>query len=180
MRTARAARWFFLIQPIRSLFFWRRRCRCYRPCLSYLLNHVTYAGVDLVSPQRRSQDHLPFYPFEVGTWKILGTRLISHQLFDQFDVRVDKSVSCSSSLLSGVGFGWKTRGGHHVLTHSLREGGYHVNFGMKSREFVTIFFGEQTNLQIQIALISHQQSYSFLFGTDLVSIKSAIKNTTKN
>ena len=104
-----------------SIVFGRRRCRCYRPCLSSLLNHVTYAGVDLVSPQRRSQDHLPFYPFEVGRWKILGTRLISHLLFDQFDVRVDKSVSCSSSLLSGVGLGWKTRGGHHVLTHSLRE-----------------------------------------------------------
>ena len=44
---------------------------------------------------------------------------------------------------------------------------------------MTIFIGDQTNLQIQITLMSYQQSYSFLFGTDLVSIKYAIKNTTK-
>ena len=42
-------------------------------------------------------------------------------------------------------------------------GGYHVNFDMKSRRIcIYFFFGEQTNLQIQ------------------VSIKYAIKNTTKN
>ena len=43
-------------------------------------------------------------------------------------------------------------------------GGYHVNFDMKSRRICiyVFFFGEQTNLQIQ------------------VSIKYAIKNTTKN
>ena len=62
------------------IIFGRRRCRCYRPCLSSLLNHVTYARVDPVSPQRRSQDHLPFYPFGVGderSWE-RGWFLISY------------------------------------------------------------------------------------------------------
>ena len=41
VRAARAARIFFLIQPIRSLFFWRRYCCCRRPFLSSLFTPTT-------------------------------------------------------------------------------------------------------------------------------------------
>jgi len=37
VRVARAARLFVLIQPIRSIFFSRRRCRSRRACLSSLV-----------------------------------------------------------------------------------------------------------------------------------------------